>query len=48
MPEDLSLFLLIFTGQRHLGFQIIDLKLMPALSSIDGLGRQGSGGSGGG
>ncbi len=37
MQEDLSLCRLIFIGQRHREFQIIDGKLMPPLS-IDGLG----------
>ena len=38
MPADLSFCRLIFTGQKHSHFQIIDGKLMPSISTIDGLG----------
>ena len=40
MQEALILCLLIFTRQKARHFQIIDGRLMPSLSSIDGLGEK--------
>ncbi len=40
MQEALILYLLIFTRQKARHFQIIDGRLMPSLSSIDGLGEK--------
>ena len=38
MQEDLSLYRLISIQQKPIDFQIMDGKLMPSLSSIDGMG----------
>ena len=40
MRADLSSCRSIFTGRKQTHFQIIDGKLMPSLSSIDGLGEK--------